>query len=278
MLGAMLIVFREILEAALVVGVASAAVKGLPHRGRVVGSGIALGVTGAVIVGIAIDAVSQFAHGTGQQLFQAGVLGAAGVMLAWHNIWMAQHGREMAARFRTLGADIAAGRAPAAMLITVTALAVMREGSEVALFLYGIAAAGTAGIPLLIGSLIGLACGAAVGFALFAGLSRIPLKRLFRVSGIIILFMAAGMLAHGVQFLVQAGYLPALVPRIWDSSALIGGGSVVGKSLAALVGYTPAPSLLQVLVWLLSFAVIGSLMYANDERTGRGRQQQQTAA
>lgn len=270
MIGALVIVFREVLEAALVIGVVAAAVEGLPGRGRFVAAGIALGIGGAALVASAIGAISRFAGGTGQELFGAAVLCAAGLMLAWHNIWMAEHGREMTARLKTLGADVAAGRASVAMLLVVTALAVMREGSEIAMFLYGIAVSGVKTIPLLTGSVLGLACGAAVGIVLFAGLSRVPLQRLFQVSGAIILFIASGMLARSVAFLVQAGDLPPLVPQVWDSSALLSGSSLLGRSLSALVGYTPAPSLMQVLAWAASFAAIGTLMLARSGRfTGR---------
>jgi len=266
MFGALIIVFREVLEAALVIGVVAAAVKGLPRRGRLVGTGITLGVAGAALVASGIDVISGFAHGTGQELFEAGVLAVAGLMLAWHNLWMAEHGREMAARLESLGSDVTAGREPVTMLVVVTALAVLREGSEVALFLYGIAASGVKDTSLLIGGLLGLACGAAVGYVLFAGLSRVPLKSLFRVSNVIILFIAAGMLARGAQFLVQAGYLPALIPNVWNTSWLVAGGGVMGRSLGALVGYTPRPSLTQVLVWGGALAVIGVPMLVKGRR------------
>src|SRR5699024_3590271 len=138
------------------------------------------------------------------------------------------------------------------MLVGVTAIAVMREGSEIALFLYALAAGGTTNMGLLGGSLIGLICGIATEFVLFLGLSRIPIKRLFQISGVVILFIAAGMIARGAQFLVQVGWLPALMPHVWDSSFLISGGSIVGRSLGALAGYAPSPSLMQVLFWLAS--------------------------
>src|SRR5699024_6054427 len=115
-----------------------------------------------------------------------------------------------------------------------------------ALFLYALVAGGTTQLNLIGGSLIGLVAGIATGFVMFAGLSRVPLKRLFQVSGLIILFIAAGMIAHGTQYLVSIGYLPALVPQVWDSSFLLSGSSIVGRGLGALAGYTPAPSLLQV--------------------------------
>lgn len=275
MIGALVIVFREVLEAALVIGVVAAAVKGLPRRGRLVTAGVVLGVAGAALVAGGIDVLSRFAHGTGQELFEAGVLGAAGLMLAWHNVWMAEHGREMTVRLKALGSDVAAGREPVTMLVAVTALAVLREGSEVALFLYGIAASGASGLQLLGGGLAGLACGAATGFVLFAGLSRIPLKRLFQVSSLIILFIAAGMLARGMEFLVQSGYVPPLVPDVWNTSWLLSGGSILGRSLGALVGYTPTPSLMQVLVWLGSLAGIAVLMAL---KSGRVRLRPATAS
>lgn len=268
MIGALVIVFREVLEAALVIGVVAAAVKGLAHRGRLVTLGAAIGIGGAVLVAAGLGVISHFANGNGQELFQAAVLLAAGMMLAWHNLYMARHGRELTQKLKTLGIDVVAGSASVTMLVGVTAIAVMREGSEVALFLYALAAGGAARMNLLGGSLIGLAAGIAVGFVLFAGLSRIPMKRLFQISGVIILFIAAGMLAHGMQFLVQVGYLPALVPHVWDSSFLLSGSSIVGRSLGALAGYTPSPSLMQVLVWCASFVVIGGWMLQRSGRLG----------
>jgi high-affinity iron transporter len=266
MIGALIIVFREVLEAALVIGIVAAAVEGLPHRGRLVAVGVGLGIFGAALVASGIDVISGFAQGTGQELFGASVSFGAGIMLAWHNVWMAEHGRQITARLKTLGADVMAGRASVAMLLIVTALAVMREGSEVALFLYGVAASGVKSAQLLTGSLLGLACGGAAGFVLFAGLSRIPIKQLFQVSGAIILLIASGLIGRGVAFLVQAGYVPALIPRVWDSSNILSGEGVIGRSLDALVGYTPAPSLMQVLAWVVSFTVIGGLMVAKSDR------------
>ncbi|MGH8127242.1 MAG: FTR1 family protein, partial [Gammaproteobacteria bacterium] len=147
MIGALVIVFREILEAALVVGVVAAAVKGMPHRGRWVSVGVALGVAGAALVAAGLGIIARFANGNGQEIFEAGVLFAAGLMLAWHNVYMAHHGRELTQKLKTMGAAVLSGRASLVMLVGVTAIAVMREGSEIALFLYGIAASGVQGMP-----------------------------------------------------------------------------------------------------------------------------------
>lgn len=266
MIGALVIVFREVIEAALVVGIVAAAVKGLPRRGRRVCEGVALGVAGAAAVAVGLGFISHLEGGRGQELFQAAVLLLAGLLLAWHNLYMASHGRAVARHLTTLGGEVLAGTAPVTMLIGVTAIAVMREGSEVALFLFALVAGGTSGINLLTGALIGLLCGVAVGFVLYLGLSRISIRRLFQVSGWIILFIAAGMIARSAEYLVAIGYLPALAPRIWDSSALLSGSSIVGRSLSALVGYTPSPSLMQVAVWCAALLGIGGWMLAIGRR------------
>jgi high-affinity iron transporter len=265
MLSSFIIVFREVLEAALIIGIIGAAVRGLPHRGRWVTGGVLLGIIGASIVAAAIDTVSNMAQGNGQELFSAAVLLLAGLMLASHNIWMSHHGREIKERLSRVGADVMTGNESKVMLVTVTALAVLREGSETALFLYGIVAGdGHAQLDWISGSALGLLAGAAVGFLLFAGLSKIPLKRLFQVSGWLILFIAAGMLARGTQFLVQGGFVSGMVSPIWDTSSFISGSSILGRSLAALLGYSPAPSLTQFLVYLLSLIFIGGVMLAQQ--------------
>ncbi len=264
MLGALVIVFRDAIEAALVIGVVAAAVQGLRHRGRLIAYGVLLGLAGSAVVAAGLGVLSRFGDGRGQELFQAVVLGTAGLMLIWHNLYMAEHGREVTQKLKALGGDILQGAAPVTMVVGVTAIAVMREGSEVVLFLYVLVAGGSSGRSLFAGGLMGLALGVALGYVLFLGLSHISVRRLFQVSGWIMLFIAAGMIGHATMYLVDVGYLPGLVDHLWDSSFLLPGGSILGKSLATLAGYTPSPSLTQVLVWLVVFLGIGGWMLAKE--------------
>src|SRR5690348_18034568 len=120
-----------------------AATRGVPQRGRWVTIGIAAGVLGASVVALFAGAISQAFEGAGQELFNASVLGIAVVMLMWHNAWMARHGREIAIEMRQIGAAVSEGAKPLTALAVVVGLAVLREGSEVVLFLYGILASGT---------------------------------------------------------------------------------------------------------------------------------------
>ena len=142
MLATAIIVFREVLEAALIVGIVLAASRGIAHRGAWVAGGIAAGVIGAMLVAAGAETIAAAAAGMGQELFNAAILLAAVAMLGWHNIWMTTHGREMAVAANRLGSEVREGARPLWALALVVGLAVLREGSEVVLFLYGIAATG----------------------------------------------------------------------------------------------------------------------------------------
>jgi high-affinity iron transporter len=104
MLGALVIVLREVLEAGLIVGIVLAATRGVPERGMWVALGIAVGALGAGIIALFAERISNAFEGSGQELLNASVLGAAVVMLMWHNAWMARHGREMAVELAAVGA------------------------------------------------------------------------------------------------------------------------------------------------------------------------------
>ena len=169
-------------------------------------------------------------------------------MLMWHNAWMARHGREIAAEMRQIGAAVSEGAKPLTALAIVVGLAVLREGSEVVLFLYGIAASGTSGTALLVGGLLGIAAGAAfTGFTYF-GLLAIPTRYIFSVTSWLIALLAAGMAAQAVQFLNNAGLLVVLGRTMWDTSWLLSEGSIFGRLLHTLIGYTERPTELQLVV------------------------------
>ena len=157
MLGALIIVFREVIEAGLIVGIILAVTKGLHGSRLFVALGVLAGLAGACLVAAFAGALAEALAGVGQEVFNASILLLAVAMLTWHNVWMASHGRELAAQVQSVGAEVRAGTRSLAALAIVVAVAVMREGSEVALFLYGLAAsAGSTGLELLEGGALGL--------------------------------------------------------------------------------------------------------------------------
>ncbi len=263
MLAIAVIVFREVLEAALIVGLVLAASVGVPRRGRWVAAGAAGGLLGAALIALFAAAIANAFAGVGQELLTAAVLLLAVAMLGWHNIWMASHGREMATHARSLSAQVASGARPLAALAVVTGAAVLREGSETVLFVTGIAAAGQGGLVAVAGGAgLGLAGGAAAGFVLYRGLLRIPLRRLFAVTSWLVLLLAAGLAAQAAGVLVQADLLPSLGGQVWDTSFLLSENSIPGRVLHTLVGYVARPEGVQLLAYVLALLAIGLPMRA----------------
>ena len=278
MLGSAIIVFREVLEAALIVGIVLAASTGARRRGLWISTGLAGGVVGAGLVALFAAEIAEAAAGIGQELLNAVILLLAVGMLGWHNIWMSRHGRELAATAREVGDAVISGARPLYVLAVVVGLAVLREGSETVLFLYGLAAGGGLGAgSLLAGGTLGLAGGVAVGAALYLGLLRIPTRRLFTVTGWMVLLLAAGMASQAAGYLVQADLLPPLGNAVWDTSAVLTEDSVLGKALHTLIGYVSRPEGIQILfylatlcaIWLLT-RVVGSPVKPRPTPLSRG--------
>lgn len=260
MLGALIIVFREVIEAGIIVGIVLAVTRGVARSRLWVSIGVAGGVAGAALVAAFAGAIADALQGMGQELFNGAILAIAVVMLAWHNVWMASHGKQMAAEMRQFGEEVKSGARSLVALAIVVAVAVMREGSEVALFLYGLAAAGgSTAASLLTGSALGLVAGCAVSALTFLGLVTIPQRYLFRVTTLLITFLAAGLAAQSAAFFQQAGLIAALSQTAWNTSAILSDTSLFGRVLHTLIGYSDQPSVLQVVVYAVTLAAILTL-------------------
>ena len=267
MLGALIIVFREVIEAGLIVGIVLAVTQGVRGSRATIAAGVTAGVVAAILVAAFAGAIASALEGVGQELFNASILIIAVVMLIWHNVWMASHGRELAAEVRRVGDAVRTGARSILALGVVCAVAVTREGSEVALFMYGLAAsAGSTASDLVIGSALGLLAGVALTAVTYLGLVAIPQRRLFAVTTLLISFLAAGLAAQAALFLQQAGVVTMLQGTAWDTSAILSDTSLFGRVLHTLIGYSDQPSVLQVLVWLATLAVIVALTIAFGPR------------
>jgi high-affinity iron transporter len=250
MLGSALIIFRETLEAALLIGLVAAASRSVAGRSRWIVGGIIAGALGAVVVALSASRIALLFEGIGQELFNASVLAIAIAMLAWHQIWMSTHSKETVLGARQVVGEVREGRQALSALFVVIALAVLREGAESVLFLYGLFSGGdTALSALVLGGAVGLLAGAVLGAVLYAGMLRIPLRWFFAVTSAFILLLAAGMAAKLAQLLVQADLIPPPGNPVWDTSAAIPAESAAGVFLHALIGYEPRPAPIQVLAY-----------------------------
>ncbi len=239
MLATLLLVFREVLEAALIVGIVAAATRGVSSRARWIGGGLALGVTGAVIVAICAGWIADALSGSGQEWFNATVLLAAVAMIGWHVVWMARHGRELAAHMHTVGRDVTSGHRPMTALMTVVAIAVLREGSEIVLFGYG--------------------------------LLKIPMRHFFATTNGLLMLLAAGMAASAAGFLNQADVLTAWSAPLWNTGWLLNDDSLVGRTLHVLIGYTAQPSGMQLLFYVTTLVLLIAGMRLFSSNATRAR-------
>ena len=274
MLATALIVFREVLEAALVIAIVLGASRGISRRGWWVSAGIAMGVFGAGLVALFADVIAEAFSGTGQALLDAAILLTAVVMLAWHNIWMSGHGRKLAGEIKEVGAAVQAGTKTLTALLVITFTAVLREGSEIVLFLWAIAASGGHEFGMTLGGFTGLAAGILVGVLLYRSLLFIPIRHFFSVTGWLILLLTAGLAAQAAGFLNQAGLLPALGSNLWDTSAILSQSGILGQLLHILVGYTARPSGIEILFYGVTLVAIFTLMRINGRRVHSMQQRQ----
>lgn len=257
MFATAIIVFREVLEASIIIGILAAATRSIPGSKRWLVAGLLAGLVGSGVVAASTDAIGSLANGIGQEIFNAIVLGIAVLMLAWHNIWMSSHGAVLAANAKLVGRNIRDGNSECSVLLVIVGLAVLREGSETVLFLYGIAASNDGGqSSMMLGGMAGMLLGIAVGYTIYAGLLRVPMRWFFAATGILVLLLAAGMASQAAHFLIQADLLPSLAAPLWDTSAALPESGLPGMLLHSLIGYDSRPAGMQIVFYLTALVAI----------------------
>jgi len=259
MLASLLIVFREVLEAGLIIGVVLAAIKGIPRRGNWTIGGIAAGILCAILVIPFAEELKEGFFGIGKDLSNAIILLVAVPMLVWHQYWMASYGRQMIGVVRAIGRDVELGRRSLLAISVVVAVAVFREGAETVLFLYGIAVSGGEDWTiLLLWGLLGACLGLLVSTLFYQGLIAVPVGQLFVFTGWLIAFLAAGMADQAAAILVRADFLSPWGDQLWDTSWLLSERSIPGLALRTLVGYSDRPMGVQLVAWIVVFGVVSS--------------------
>lgn len=268
MLATALIVFRELLEASLIVTILLAATRGVSHRIFWISVGIAGGLVGAGAVAALTNVISSLFEGSGQEIVNAAILLTAVVLIGWHVVWMNIHGRQMACDMRKASQRIADGEQHMSALAIVVGLAVMREGSEVVLMLQGLWASGQAH-NMLGGAMLGIAGGLIVSILMYIGFVAMPVARIFSLTNGLLVLIASGMAARAVNFLTQAGLVPSFGNQIWNTEDVLSEQSIVGQMLAALVGYMSRPSGIEIAAYTLTVLVICLLMFRAKQHLNR---------
>ncbi|EAY9327149.1 iron permease [Salmonella enterica] len=259
MIAVILIVFREVLEAGLIISVILAACKGYKISHLVI-AGITSGVIFSGLLSLFTNSIENALSGTGQEVFNSALLLTATLMLSWQIVWMSTKGKEMADASRNEVRNILSEGNKNYAIAVVVAIAVMREGSEVVLFMYSIIiSTGTSVTAMFTGGIIGVVAGIVFTFLLYRGLILIPLKFIFLLSNIILTFIAAGLASQGIGILSSIDIIPAIKDTVWDSSWLLSDNSWQGGLARAIFGYTSTPSGVQIITWILVATLIISI-------------------
>ncbi|MBU0492128.1 MAG: FTR1 family protein [Chloroflexi bacterium] len=268
MIPSFLIGLREGLEAALIVGIVLSYLKKMGTRRSVtvVWWGVAAAVTVSLVAGIGLHTLGVAFEGAGEQIFEgAAMLLAAGV-LTWMIFWMQRQGRNIRAELEAdvRRAVVGGGRWA---LFALAFVVVVREGIETALFLTA-AAFSASPAETLVGAGLGLAAAVALGYAIFAVGTRLDMRLFFRVTSVLLILFAAGLVAHGVHELQEAGIVPVLVEHLWDVNSILDENSTLGSILTSLFGYNGNPSLLEVVSYVGYYLVIGAALVLQRRAVG----------
>ena len=259
MLSALLITFREGLEAALIIGIILAYLNNTGNRDR--SKHVWIGTALAVFVSLVVGAVIYFSagqlEGRSEEIFEGiATLTAAGV-LTWMIFWM----RKQAVNIKKhLHAQIqsALGKGSTFGLLGLAFVAVVREGIETVLFLFAAVRVSESALLSAVGGILGLAIAIGVGYGIYKGTSKLNLSTFFKVTGLLLILFAAGLLAYGVHELQEAGIIPVVIEHVWDINHVIPEASIIGRFLAAIFGYNANPSLLEVIAYcvFLGFTMV----------------------
>lgn len=262
------IVWRECVEALLVVGILYSWLKASPEgqRGlRYLWGGVAGGLALAFALALVLLGVSEWLSDTGQEWFQAIMSLVACVLVVQMVVWMKRHGRTLKRELETGAKDSVATDNWWGLFLLVT-IAVGREGSETVVFLYGaISAAGASGhgesgLSLALAGLAGLAAAGLTFWLLQLGGKLITWRRFFKLTEILLLLLAGSLLVRGLDHLISLGVMPTLMDPVWDSSWLLGDSAGLGKVLADFAGYRAYPALSSLLLWLAYWVMVWALL------------------
>ena len=258
MFGTGLIVFRETLEAALFVGIIAAATRGVLNRSSWLALGIGVGAVGSLLMAAAIEPISNWADGIGQELVTMGILSIALAMLAWHCIWVSAHAKEMVADAKRIGTAVASGNGTLWAVALAVAMTVLREGAETVLFVVGLVSGSQEATGTLVaGGCIGLVLGAVIGWLIYAGLGKVKPLRLFAVTNVLILMLAGKLASQLAKTLSQADWVTWLADSAWDMSSLLPDQSLPAMLLHGVIGYEASPSQLQLVFYVGAILLIG---------------------
>jgi high-affinity iron transporter len=268
--SAFVTLFREGFEATLLVAIVLAYLVKIGRKDdfRQVWYGVGAAVAVSVAVAGALFVTASELEGTAEYVFEGTAMWVAVGFLTYMVLWMRREARTIGQGIRR-GVDSAVERGSRLALVSLVFVMVVREGIETGLFIFGITQTSTP-LQVTIGAALGIAAAVALGYAVYAGGKRINLGAFFKVTGLILILVAAGLLAHGVAEFEEAGIIPEVVP-LWDLSSVpvLGAGSLISQLLTAFLGWNPEAHLLELVAWATYILSVGYTFLRPQPPAGR---------
>lgn len=256
-----IVVFRECLEIALLLGVIMAVTKPVANSRVYIVLGALIGIVLAAIFALSTRAISTSFGGLGDELFDSCVILLTAAIISWTVVWMQGYTKKIKKDLSKLSENITAGLTSQFMLVLVVATAILREGAEIILFVYSVSSVkNLEGTKYLIGIGIGAFAGLTVGIALYLGLMKLAGKYVFTISTILLTLIAAGLAAEAAGILTSSGFIEAYSDQLWDTSWFISNESIMGKILNVTMGYDSKPNGMQIAFYLSSILITVSFM------------------
>ena len=252
MFSSLLITLREGLEAALIIAIIVAFLIKTENRQYLkhIWTGVSLAIVVSLAVGAGIFLLAGEFSGQTEEIFEGIAMFAAAGVLTWMIFWMRKQAINIKGHLHSQMRSVITGDSSLG-LILLAFIAVVREGIETVFFLFASTRVDESALLSTIGGILGLAIAIGIGYTIYKGSSRLNLRMFFNITSILLIFLAAGLVAHGVHEFNEAGVIPSMVEHVWDINHILPENSTVGQFLTALVGYNGNPSLTEVLSYSL---------------------------
>jgi high-affinity iron transporter len=259
-IGTFIISWRESIEAALLVGILMVYLQKIGQQKKFVYIyiGVLFGILSSLLFGYLSTRISFLFEGAGEEIFSAAILILAVIILTYMVVWMSDQAKHLKGKIQQKVDSVLEEKKLWALSFLAFS-GVFREGIETVLFMWGILIQnpGTTSFSLAVMSgTFGIILAVLMAWLFFRGFGHLDMKRFFQITGLILLFMSAGMLVAAVGKLESAGWIPSLFNRIWDSSWLIDERTLFGHLFSGFLGYRAKPTLMEVLVYLIYFTSI----------------------
>ncbi len=257
-----LVVFRESLEIALLLGVILAVTKQIEKSRIYVITGFMLGTVLAAFFAFFTRSISVTFGGMGDEVFNSFIILLTVALISWTIVWMQGYGAKVKRNLGELSEKISSGNTNQVMLILVVALTILREGIEMIILVYSISSVETIDSnSYILGVIIGMTSGFIFGIVIYLGLIKLANQHyVLRISTILLMLIAAGFAAEAAGIMTSSGIITVMSDRVWDSSWLVADRSVAGRLLNMTTGYIARPNGLQVTFYVCTIIIINFLI------------------